>query len=106
FRGRNNSDEIALYDDLRIREFGFVELASGNQSRAKRSRMNDSSVQHAGQANIGGPGFFRADFGNDDGIGKGLANDRVLADGRHRRIAFDSQTENAGKISTHGNREF
>ena len=38
-------------------------VTGGNQRGAERLRMHHARVQHAGQPDIGGPSFFRRDFG-------------------------------------------
>src|SRR5882724_2688983 len=62
-------------------------------------------MQHSGKANIGGPDFFRGDFGDDDGIRHGLADEFVFADGLHRRIAIDGQAKDAGEVTADRNGE-
>src|SRR5882672_4843332 len=67
--------------------------------------MNDASMQHVRKANIGGPDFFRGDFGDDDRVRHGLADEFVFADGFHRRIAIDGQAEDAGEVTSDRNGE-
>src|ERR1041385_8583736 len=68
--------------------------------------MNNATMQHPRKSNVGSPGFFRGHFGSDDGVRKRLSNDVVLADRLHRRIAFNSETKDAGEISADRNRQF
>jgi len=45
------------------------------------------------------------DFGDDDGIRHGLADEFVFADGLHRRIAIDGQAKDAGEVTADRNGE-
>ena len=101
----NHSDEIALHDDSRVREFGFVQLTGRDEHRSERLRMHHPRVQHARQAHIRRPGFLCSHFRTDDGILEGLADDRVIANGLHRRVALNGQPKDAGEVSLHRDRE-
>ena len=101
FRGRNHSDEIAFHDHLRVGKAGFVQFTDGHERGAERLGMHHARVQHAGQPHIGGPLLARRDFGRDDAVLKGLADNRVFADRLHGRVARDRQSHDAGQAAGH-----
>ena len=67
--------------------------------------MDHAAVQHAREANVGGPSLFPADFGHDDGVRHGFADDGVLANWLHRRIALDCEAQDAREVPADGNGE-
>src|ERR1700689_5508723 len=67
--------------------------------------MDNPTMKHAGETNIGDPSFFGRNLRNDCRVGEALADDGVLADGFERGIAGNDKAEHGMNIALDGNRE-
>jgi hypothetical protein len=97
--------EVALDDDLRVRELLLVELSDRDEARADRLRVYDAGVQHARDPYVAHIGRRAGDDRRDRPHRDRLADHAVCAHRLGRRIPEDGHAEEAGRVARDRDRQ-